>query len=71
MARGDGVGDELEKPTSRAAGNHIEGDEGILESEEVFIMGIEDGEVVLGAVIAARGDFLKTLGCKPCIDLHL
>jgi hypothetical protein len=43
--------DEGEESAGRVAGNDIEGDEVFASADEVFVMGIEDAEVVLRAVV--------------------
>jgi hypothetical protein len=51
------------------AGNDIEGNQHILiGADEVFVIGIEDAEVVLRAVVGGIGDFYKSERGEPIIQ---
>jgi hypothetical protein len=65
---GEGFCDEVQKSTGGVAGDDIEGDEQISSPDEVLVMGIEDAEVVLRAVVGGGGDFGETEGGEPGID---
>ncbi len=45
-------------------------DEGVLKADEVLGVRIKNTKIVLGAVIAAGRDFLKTLRSEPSINLR-
>lgn len=71
LASGEGVADEVEKSTIRLNGDDIEGDEdsGIDRgTDDVFVMRVEDAEVVLAPIVGGGGDNLKALRDKPVVD---
>lgn len=65
---GEGFRDEVEESAVGVAGDDIEGDEQIAGADEVFIVGIEDAEVVLRAVVGGRSDLGETEGGEPGVD---
>ncbi len=54
---GEGFLDEGEETAGGVAGDDVEGDEIVAGADEVLVVGIEDAEVVLAAVVGAVGDF--------------
>lgn len=50
--------------------NHVERDKIFPGADEVFVVGIENTQVVLGSVVGAIGDFLETQGGEPAIDFR-
>ena len=69
VARGESFLDEGEEATGRMAGNDIERNQHILiGADEVFVMGIEDAEVVLRAVVGGIGDFHESERGEPIIQ---
>lgn len=68
VAGGEGFLNEGEKSSGGMTGDHIEGDEIFSGTDEVLIVGIEDAEVVLAAVVGAVGDFLEIASGKPSVD---
>lgn len=69
VASGDRLFDEFKEATGGAARNDIERDQGVLEADEIAVMGIEDAEIVRGPVIRGGGDFLEPERGEPGIDL--
>ena len=66
----DGFLDEGEKASRWVAGNDIEGHQHVLGgADEVFVVGIEDAEIVFRAVVGCGGDFHKPERGEPRIDL--
>lgn len=70
VAGGQSFCDEVEETTGGVAGDDIEGNEHFTGTDEVFVVGIEDAEVVLRAVVGGSGDFGETEGCKPEVDFR-
>lgn len=71
MSGGQGVFDKFEEATIGLDWNDVEGDEnGGIESatDDIAVVGIEDGEVVLGTVVGGGRDGGEALGCKPLVD---
>ena len=71
MAGRQGVRDKLQESAGGAARNHVKRNEIVLESHEILGVGVEDAEVVLGAVVAAFGDLFKAQPGKPSVDFGL
>jgi hypothetical protein len=60
VARGEGVGDELEESACGMAGDDVEGNQGVFESNEIFGVGIENAEIVLRSIVGAWCDVLES-----------
>ncbi len=70
----EGVADEIQEAAIGLDGNHIERDEdtGIDGgTDDVFVVSVEDSQIVFRAVLGGGGDNLKPLCDKPAIDLGL
>ncbi len=59
-----------EEAAGGVAGDDIEGDEVVADADEVLVVGIEDAEVVLAALVGAIGDFPEAEGGEPCFDFR-
>jgi len=68
VAGGEGFCDEVEETTGGVAGDDIEGDEQIAGPDEILVVGIEDAELVLRAVVGGAGDFGEAEGGEPGVD---
>ena len=51
MARGEGVGDELEKSACGMAGDDVEWDQGVFEAYEIFGVGIENALIGVEKIV--------------------
>jgi hypothetical protein len=67
---GEGFLDEGKESPGGVAGDHVEGDQVVPGADEILVVGIEDPEVVTGAVIGAVGDFGEAEGGEPVIDFR-
>ena len=68
VAGGEGFCDEVEETTGGVAGDNIEGEEQITSPDEILVVGIEDAELVLRAVVGGAGDFGEAEGGEPGVD---
>jgi len=71
MASAQGVFDKGEKSSRRMTGNDVERNHGIADANEVFVVCVEDAEIVLDSVVGGGSDFLKSERCEPFVDLLL
>lgn len=74
LASGEGVADEVEKSAIGLDGDDVERDEGLVidgGSDDVFVVGVEDSQIIVRPIIGGGGDNLKSLRGKPVIDLGL
>jgi len=68
VAFGEGLLDELTEAAGRLARNDVEGNQSVLEADEIPIMGIEDAEVIGGAVVGGRGDLFEAERGEPTVN---
>jgi len=74
FSQSEGVANKIQKPAIGLDGNDVKGNEdcGINgRTNHILIVGVEDAEVVLLAVVGGGGDDLETLRDKPSVDLGL
>jgi len=57
VARGEGVGDELEESACGMAGDDVEWDQGVFEACEIFGVGIEDALIGVEKVVFLTAAF--------------
>lgn len=73
-AAGEGIADEVEEPAIGLDWNDIEGNEdrGVYGgTDDIFIVSVENAQVILLAVVGGGGDDLEALSEKPSVDFRL
>lgn len=74
LACGDGLFNEVEEASVGLDRDDIEGDEGAgieRRADDVFVVGVENAEIVFRTVVGGGGDGSETQGGEPVIDLGL